>query len=163
MAKGSRSRMNYNVLLVAFLCFVIGVAGLVYFKTDLFRTMVAKPEGLSGLVAVRGPVSLKQLNFSQREIRAINRAVAAHRNTFVKVDMILAPAGNVDEIKENTLLVFAVSLKTASDLEVKSWSRKLQRKKLVGQFVDYLRKAAAEYEEFQKFPDVKKNFKTLYI
>ena len=152
-----------KVSLLAATCFLLAGLGLVYFKTDLLHTVSVKPEGMSGLVSVRGSVSLEQLDFSQREIQAINRAVKTYRKTFTKVDMIVDAVGHTDAIREDTMLVFAVSLKTNGDLEVKSWSRKLERRLLVAQFVDYLRKAATEYEEFKKFPDVKKNFKTLYI
>ena len=161
--QGSRASRYSKVSLLATFLFILAGFGLVYFKTDLLHTVTAKPAGVSGLVSVRGAVSLEQLNFSQREIQAINTAVNSYRKTFTKVDMIVDPVGRVDRIQEDTMLVFAVSLKTNSNLEVKSWSRKLERKMLVTQFVDYLRKAATEYEEFQKFPDVKKNFKALYI
>ncbi|BDQ34900.1 hypothetical protein [Pseudodesulfovibrio portus] len=161
--QGSRANRYSKVSLLAVILFLLAGFGLVYFKTDLLHVVAEKPEGVSGLVSVRGAVSLEQLHFSQQEIQAINNVVNSHRKTFTKVDMIVDAVGHVDEIKDDTVLVFAVSLKTSGNLEVKSWSRKLERKLLVAQFVDYLRKAATEYEEFQKFPDVKKNFKTLYI
>jgi len=161
--QGGRASRYSKVSLLAVFLFLLAGFGLVYFKTDLLHTATAKPEGVSGLISVRGAVSLEQLDFSQREIQAINKAVNSHKKTFTKVDMIVDAVGHVDEIREDTMLVFAVSLKTGGNLEVKSWSRKLERRMLVAQFVDYLRKAATEYEEFQKFPDVKKNFKTLYI
>lgn len=160
--KGAVAGRNSKVGLLAVVCFLIAGIGLVYFKTDLLRFDSTRTEGLSGLVAVRGSVSLDQLHLSEQEIAAINTVVNAHKNTFTKVDMIVDALGHVNEINEDTVLVFAVSLK-AGDLEVKSWSRKLERRVLVAQFVDYIRKAATEYEEFRKFPDVKKNFKTLYI
>ena len=161
--EGSWVGENYKVTVLAVVCFFLVGIGLIYFKTDLLGSVVAKSEGVSGLVAVRGSISLDDLDFSQQEIRAINKAVKSHSKTFTKVDMIVDAVGHEEKIQEDTMLVFAVSMKTNSDLEVKSWSRKLKRRMLVAQFVDYLRKAATEYEEFQKFPDVKKNFKTLYI
>ena len=160
--KGAGNGKSSKVGLLALICFLIAGVGLVYFKTDILRAVAPQPGGMSGLVSVRGSVSLEQLHFTQQEIQAINQVVNANQKTFTKVDMIVDAVGHVNEIKEDTVLVFAVSL-TAGDLEVKSWSRKMQRKILVAQFVDYIRKAATEYEEFKKFPDVKKNFKTLYI
>ncbi|MBG0788985.1 MAG: hypothetical protein H0S80_00635 [Desulfovibrionaceae bacterium] len=162
MKKRAGFGRNSKVGMLAVMCFLIAGISLVYFKTDLIRHVAAKPESLSGLVTVRGAVSLDQLHLSQQEVHAINQVVNDHKDTFSKVDMIVDAVGHVNEITEDTLLVFAVSLK-AGDLEVKSWSRKLERRILVAQFVDYIRKAATEYEEFRKFPDVKKNFKTLYI
>lgn len=158
---GAGKSSKASLLVVA--CILLVGVGLIYFKTDLLKTSATRPSGISGLVSVRGSVSLEQLDLSRQEIRAINNAVTAHKATFTQVDMIVDSVGNGDRIEEDTVLVFAVSMKTKGDLEVKSWSRKIERRKMVAQFVDYIRKAAMEYERFQEFPDVKKNFKTLYI
>ncbi len=148
---------------VAVVCFMLAGAALIYFKTDLFRSGAPGPVGLSGLVSVRGSVSLEQLAFSSREVQAINKVVMAHKNTFTKVDMVVDAVGSVDSVNDSTVLVFAMELKTNGDLQVKSWSRKVKRGALVDQVVAYMYKAAKEYDEFKKFPDVKRNFKTLYI
>lgn len=161
--KGFSANRYTRVSLLVAASFVLAGFVLVYFKTGLLRSDSAGSEGMSGLVSVRGSVSLDQLDFSRQEIRAINQAVDAYRKTFTKVDMIVDTVGRVGDIQEDTVLVFAVSLKTNGELEVKSWSRKIERKNLVSQFVGYIRRAATEYEEFKKFPDVKRNFKTLYI
>lgn len=150
-----------NVLVLV--CFMLAGLGLVYFKTDILSDAVSRTAGLSGLVSVRGAVSLEQLDFSDQEVKAINTAVNAQRATFKKVVMHVDARDSVDVIEEDTILVFAVALETKGDLEIKSWTRKIPRRVLVAQLVDYLRKAGREYEEFKKFPDVKKNFKTLYI
>lgn len=156
---GKYSKIN----VFALVCFLVAGLGLVYFKSNLFTSNGAGAAGLSGLVSVRGSVSLEQLDLSKQEIQAINQAVNSHKQTFSKVDMVVDAKGRVNEIKEDTVLVFAVVLKTRGELEVKSWSRKIERRVLVAQLVDYMQKASREYEEFQKFPDVQKNFKTLYI
>jgi len=164
MALNRARREGYSrVGAVALMCFIFAGAALMYFKTDLFRSGTRGPVELSGLVSVRGSVSLKHLNFSSREIQAINKAVMVHKNTFTHVGMVVDAVGRVDQINESTVLVFAMELKTGGDLAVKSWSRKVNRKALVDQVVAYMYKAAKEYDEFKKFPDVKRNFKTLYI
>lgn len=163
VSKSARSGKSTQVAVLAVLCFMIAGASLVYLKTDLFRDASPAQVGLSGLVSVRGSVSLEHLALSPREIKAINKVVNAHKGTFTKVDMVVDAVGQVDEVKDSTVLVFAMALKTNGDLEIKSWSRKVKRSVLVDQMVSYMYKAAKEYDEFQKFPDVKQNFKTLYI
>ncbi|WP_338669537.1 hypothetical protein [Pseudodesulfovibrio methanolicus] len=147
---------------MAIFFFFVAVAGLVYFQTDLFR-LASPKRGLSGLVSVRGSVSLERLALSEQEIGIINQAVAQYRDTFSKVDLIVDTVGHVDKITPNTVLVFAVELQTNGDLVVKSWSRKVPRANIVSQLVGYMGKAAGEYKEFKRFPDVKQNFKILYI
>ncbi|WP_319581752.1 hypothetical protein [uncultured Pseudodesulfovibrio sp.] len=154
---GKRSPVGFFAIF-----FLIAVAGLVYFQTDLFRPGVPE-RGLSGLVSVRGSVSLEQLSLSEQEILTINQAVAKYRDTFSKVDLVIDTVGHEAEITPKTVLVFAVELQTNGDLVVKSWSRKIPRGSMVSQLVGYMGKAAREYKEFKRFPDVKQNFKTLYI
>lgn len=98
-----------------------------------------------------------------KEVAAINRAVAAHRGTFTKVNLHLDAKGGADNITDKTEMTWSMALETSGDCEVKSWSRKVKRGELVGQMVSYMHKAAREYEEFTKFPDVNQNFQTLYI
>jgi hypothetical protein len=162
MPKRTGSGKRFPVGFLALFFFFVAVAGLVYFQTDLFRT-ASSERGLSGLVSVRGSVSLEQLALSEQEIGVINQAVAKYRDTFSKVDLIVDTVGRVDKITPDTILVFAVELQTNGDLVVKSWSRKVPRGKMVSQLVGYMGKAAGEYKEFKRFPDVKQNFKTLYI
>jgi cell division protein FtsI/penicillin-binding protein 2 len=162
MPKRTGSGKRFPVGFLALFFFFVAVAGLVYFQTDLFRT-ASSERGLSGLVSVRGSVSLEQLALSEQEIGVINQAVAKYRDTFSKVDLIVDTVGRVDKITPDTILVFAVELQTNGDLVVKSWSRKVPRGKMVSQLVGYMGKAASEYKEFKRFPDVKQNFKTLYI
>ncbi|MEZ7197200.1 hypothetical protein [Pseudodesulfovibrio karagichevae] len=157
---GSGKRFPVGFFAVFF--FLVAVTGVVYFQTDLFRPG-ASGRGLSGLVSVRGSVSLEQLALSAQEIDDINQAVAKYRDSFSKVNLIVDTVGHVDKITPNTVLVFAVELQTSGDLVVKSWSRKIPRDKMVSQLVGYMGKAASEYKEFKRFPDVKQNFKTLYI
>ncbi|WP_316897726.1 hypothetical protein [Pseudodesulfovibrio indicus] len=142
--------------------FLVAVSGVVYFQTDLLR-LVEKEPGLSGLVSVRGGVSLEQLKLTAGEIGIINSAVDRYRGTFTKVQLVVDSVGRIDHIEPGTVLVMAVELQTSGDLLIKSWSRKLPRSKLVGQLTAYMAKAADEYNEFKRFPDVKQNFKTLYI
>ncbi|WP_148267009.1 hypothetical protein [Pseudodesulfovibrio mercurii] len=140
----------------------MAAAGLVYFQTDLFRARSAE-RGLSGLVSVRGSVGLEQLALTDQEVGVINRTVEKYRETFPKVGLVIDTVGHVDKITPKTVLIFAVELQTNGDLVVKSWSRKVPRDNMVPQFVAYMGKAASEYKEFKRFPDVKQNFKTLYI
>jgi cell division protein FtsI/penicillin-binding protein 2 len=162
MPKRAGSGKRFPVGLFAVFFFLIAVAGTIYFQTDLFRAG-SSDSGLSGLVSVRGSVSLDQLSLSEQEIVVINQAVAKYRDTFSKVDLVVDTVGKVDKITPTTVLVFAVELETSGDLVVKSWSRKIPRDKMVSQLVGYMGKAAREYKEFKRFPDVKQNFKTLYI
>jgi len=162
MTKGAGSGRRYPVGFFAVFFFFVAVGGLVYFQTDLFKGGSPK-RGLSGMVSVRGMVSLERLALSDREVQDINRAVEQYRDTFTGVILTVDTVGRVDEITPSTVLVFAVELQTSGDLVVKSWSRKVPRGKMVSQLVGYMGKAAGEYKEFQRFPDVKQNFKTLYI
>lgn len=162
MPRSADSARRIPVGFIAVFFFFVAVAGVVYFQTELFRGLHTG-RGLSGLVSVRGSVSLEQLALSEGEIDEINRAVARYRGTFSKVGLIVDTVERVDEITPSTVLVVAVELQTNGDLVVKSWSRKVTRDKVVSQLVGYMGKAAGEYEEFKKFPDVKQNFKTLYI
>jgi len=148
---------------VALLCFVASVLGLVCFKTNLFQSSGGNTLVLSGMVSVRGSVSLETLNLSKQEIRSINSAVEGYRRSFSSIDLVIDTQEKVAKLDDDTVLVFAMTLKTNGDLEIKSWSRKVERGKLVTQMVSYMNKAAKEYEEFRKFPDVQQNFKTLYI
>lgn len=162
MPKRVGSGKRFPVGFFAVFFFFVAVAGLVYFQTDLFR-LGSSERGLSGLVSVRGSVSLERLALSEQEIEVINQAVAKYRDTFSKVNLVVDAVGHEKEITPSTVLVFAVELQTSGDLVVKSWSRKIPRGNMVSQLVGYMGKAAREYKEFKRFPDVKRNFKTLYI
>lgn len=162
VSKRVKAGKGFPVGIFAVVFFLIAGFGLVLFKGQIFQK-VGTSRGLSGLVAVRGSVSLDQLNFSVKEISAINKVVNQHRNTFTKVDLVVDAVGPVDRIDESTELELAMILQTNEQLVVKSWSRKITRGKMVAQVVSYMYKAAREYKEFKRFPDVKQNFKTLYI
>lgn len=161
-SKRARAGKRTPVGVFAVCFFLVAVTGLICFQTDLLR-LSASERGLSGLVSVRGSVSLEQLGLSDQEIGVINQAVDKYRDSFSKVDLVVDTVGHADKITPKTILVFAVELQTNGDLVVKSWSRKVPRDKMVGQLVAYMGKAAGEYKEFKRFPDVKQNFKTLYI
>lgn len=156
---GSNTFFKISVIMVLFLA----MAGLVAFKTTIFRTGSPHSEGLSGLVSVKGTVSLKQLDLSRNEVKKINRAVSAHKETFSQVNLFLDMKGDSSKIDKTTTLVWAMTLQTNGDCEIRSWSRKIPRNDLVAQMVLYMNKAAREYKEFKRFPDVKQNFKCLYI
>lgn len=157
---GTGKQLPVGVFAVIML--LIAVSGLVVFKTQVFTGGAAK-QGLSGRVSVRGTVSLEQLEFTDKEIAVINRAVNEHSQTFTRVDLIVDSDGPLEEMNGATVLVMAMELRTADAMVVKSWSRKIQRGKMVAQVSAYIGKAAVEYQEFKRFPDVQKNFKTLYI
>ncbi|MCJ2164436.1 MULTISPECIES: hypothetical protein [unclassified Pseudodesulfovibrio] len=161
VSKRARTGKQFPVGVYVVALFLVAGVGLFFFKTQLFQRQAAG--GLSGLVSVRGSVSLEQLRLTTQEVGIINKVVSEHRNTFTRVDLTVNAVGSVDEINESTVLEFAVSLQTNEDLVVKSWNRKIQRGKMIAQLVAYMQKAAGEYEEFKRYPDVKQNFKTLYI
>lgn len=162
VSKRSRPGNRTGVGMFILILFLVAVGGVVYFQTDLLR-MVEKEPGLSGLVSVRGGVSLEQLKLTAGEIGIINSAVDRYRDTFTGVKLVVDSVGRIDHVEPGTVLVMAVELQTSGELVVKSWSRKLPRSKLVAQLTSYMAKAADEYNEFKRFPDVKQNFKTLYI
>ena len=156
---GVNSFFKTSAILVLFLT----MAGLIVFKTGLLERRTSNSDGLSGIVSVKGTVKLDDLNLSKVEVRKINRAVAAHRATFKQVDLFLDAKDGSKDITPSTILVWAMVLETSGECEVRSWSRKTARGDLIPQMVMYMNKAAKEYEEFKRFPDVKQNFKCLYI
>ncbi len=156
---GLRSSLRIGAISILFLTMV----GLVVFKTGMFHSASTDGGGLSGVVSVKGTVKAEDLNLSGSEVSKLNHAVEKHRNTFTKVDLFLDAKGDSGDISGKTVLVWAMVLETNGECEVRSWSRKIARGELVPQMVLYMNKAAKEYEHFQKFPDVKQNFKCLYI
>ncbi len=156
---GSKSFLKISTIMTIFIVMI----GLVVFKAGVFDRGLSGNEGLSGIVSVRGTVKLDDLNLSNGEIKKLNRAVVAHRKTFTQVDLFLNTKDGSKDISAKTILVWAMVLDTNGDCEVRSWSRKVSRSEFVAQVVRYIDKAAGEYEEFKRFPDVKQNFKCLYI
>jgi hypothetical protein len=143
-------------LLIAMGCVVAFGAGLVSGDT-------AASDGLSGIVSVKGTVKLEDLDLDKSEVMKINRAVEEHKDTFTQVALFLDAKSESGSIDSTTVLVWAMVLETNGECEVRSWSRKVDRADLVPQIVLYMKKAAREYEQFKKYPDVKQNFKCLYI
>lgn len=156
---GSNTVLKTCLIVVLFL----SMAGAVVFKTGVFKSNNSGGDGLSGLVSVKGTVKVEALGLSVSEVRKINRAVDSHKDMFTQVDLFLDAKGGNGRIDSNTVLVMAMVLETNGDCEVRSWSRKVSRADLVSQMVLYMKKAAKEYDQFKKFPDVKQNFKCLYI
>lgn len=157
--KNSSTKLKAATIFVLFLF----MAGLIVFKTGIFTGGDAAEKGLSGLVSVKGTVRIENLNLSKSEVTKINRAVAGHQDTFSQVDLFLDVKDGSREIDPKTVLIWAMVLETNGDCEVRSWSRKVSRGDLVAQMILYMNKAAKEYEKFKKYPDVKQNFKCLYI
>jgi hypothetical protein len=157
--KDSGTRLKAAAFFVLFCC----MAGLIVFKTGILTGGDAPGQGLAGTVAVKGTVKVEDLNLSKSEVSKINRAVADHRDTFSQVDLFLDVKDGRRTIDANTVLIWAMVLETDGDCEVRSWSRKISRSDLVAQMILYMNKAAKEYEQFKKYPDVKQNFKCLYI
>lgn len=162
MPRKAGSGKRFPVGFFALFFFIVAAAGLIYFQPGLFRGH-ATGRGLSGLVSVRGAVTLKQLALTDQEIADINRTMQKYGDTFTRMALTVDTVGHVDAITAKTVLVFAVELQTSGDLVVKSWSRKVPRDRVVPRLTAYVGKAASEYEKFKRFPDVKQNFKTLYI
>jgi hypothetical protein len=159
--KGSNTNNFFRVGIILTFFFVMGA--LVVFKISLSEKSFFDDEGLSGVVSVKGTVRAADLNLSKGEVSKINKAVASYRETFSKVDLFLDVKDGSRDVNSDTVLVWAMVLQANGDCEVRSWSRKTARGDLVPQMVLYMNKAAKEYEEFKRFPDVKQNFKCLYI
>ncbi len=138
------------------------MAGAIAYGSGVLTSGSGDSDGLSGLVSVKGTVNLDALNLSTSEVKRINRIVGEHRDMFSQVDVFLDAKGD-GKITGKTVLVMAMVLETNGDCEVRSWSRKVSRTDLVPQMIRYMGKAAAEYKQFKKYPDVKQNFKCLYI
>lgn len=156
---GQHTFFKASVIIILFMT----MAGLIAFKGELFHSDAVSDEGLSGLVSVKGTVKVEDLDLSKSEIKKINRAVSNHKKTFTQVDLFLDVKDGSSDMNKTTTLVWAMVLETNGECEVRSWSRKVPRGELVAQMVIYMNKAAKEYEEFKQFPDVKQNFKCLYI
>jgi len=160
-----RKKSGYSkpITITVITVFFLVMVSFVVFKTDLLKNGSVSVAGLSGVVSVRGTVSLEQLKLSKQEILAINNAVAEHKNTFSKINLHLDAKGGSKNITDSTVLTWEMAMDTTGDCEVKSWSRKVKRGDLVNQMVAYMHKAAREFKEFQKYPDVNQKFQTLYI
>lgn len=158
-----KSRYSKPMAITVITAVFLVMVGFLVFKTNLLKTGSMSVAGLSGVVSVRGTVSLEQLKLSKQEILAINNAVAEHKNTFSKINLHLDAKGGSKNITDSTVLTWEMAMDTTGDCEVKSWSRKVKRGDLVNQMVAYMHKAAREYKEFQKYPDVNQKFQTLYI
>ncbi|WP_419785565.1 hypothetical protein [Pseudodesulfovibrio sp.] len=118
---------------------------------------------LSDVVAVKGTVKVDDLRLTGGEVRKLNRAVEEHRGMFPEVDLFLDVKDKSHNMEPDTVLVWAMILKANGECEVRSWSRKVSRTDLVPQMILYMDRAAKEYQEFMKHPDVKQSFKCLYI
>lgn len=158
-----RSGFSTTLMTSAIVIFFVAMAGVVVVKTGVLQSNTASSDGLSGLVSVKGTVDVDALNLSRSEVKKINRAVSAHKDIFTQVDLFLDTKNGRGEISGKTVLVMAMVLETSGDCEVRSWSRKIARDDLVPQIVRYMKRAAGEYQEFKKHPDVKQNFKCIYI
>lgn len=159
--KKSGSNRFLKASLFAVLFFTL--AGVLIFKAGVLHSGAVSSDGLSGLVSVKGTVKLGDLGLSGNEVKRINRAVGGHKDVFTQVDLFLDAKDGKDASQAKTVLVMAMVLETNGDCEVRSWSRKISRSDLVPQLIKYMKRAAKEYEQFKKFPDVKQNFKCLYI
>jgi hypothetical protein len=150
-------------LIGAVFVLVLAVGSVALFAPGLFVGERAASDGLSGVVSVKGTVRLEALALTGGEVMEINRAVSEHKGVFRQIDLFLDAKSETGAIEADTVLVWAMVLETDGECEVRSWSRKVERAGLVPQMVLYMQKAAREYEEFRKYPDVTQNFKCLYI
>lgn len=149
--------------LAAAFVILLAVVSIALFAPGLFLGDTAPSDGLSGIVSVKGTVKLAALDLSKSEVTTLNQAVQEHKGTFSHVDLFLDSKGGPGQIEGETILVWAMVLEANGECEIRSWSRKVARADLVPQVVLYMKKAAREYAEFQKYPDVTQNFKCLYI
>ncbi|CCH48777.1 hypothetical protein [Pseudodesulfovibrio piezophilus] len=154
-------RTGYKVIAIValFLC----MAGLVAFKAGLWGARSAMSDTLTGVVAVKGTIKVSELGLTENEVKKINRTVKSHRNTFTQVAVFLDRKSGSGQLDGKSVLVMAMVLETDGNCEVRSWSRKVPRSDLVPQMVLYMDKAAKEFEQFKKYPDVQQSFKCLYI
>lgn len=158
----SKNKMNLYLKASVAISFFVCLAAVVGFKVGVLDAGHISNDGLSGMVSVKGAVSAKDLGLSSDEVKRINRSVEAQKGVFTQVDVFLdAKKGNPSDGK--TVLVMAMVLETGEDCEIRSWSRKVPRAELVTQMEVYMKKAAREYEQFKRFPDVTQDFKCLYI
>jgi len=155
----SRSSFRTGAVIAAFVVMI----GLIVTQTGILGGDGGSGEGLSAAVAVKGTVRMHDLHLSESEVGRINRAVDEHKDTFTQVDLFLDVKDDARSIAPDTVMVWAMVLKANGDCEVRSWSRKVARSDLVPQMILYMNKAAKEYGEFQKHPDVRQSFKCLYI
>jgi len=156
---GLKALLRISVILAMFLC----LGGLLFSRIGILEYGEDPAEGLSAMVAVKGAVGLEDLALTESEVTKINQSVDAHKGTFNQVDLFLDVKGGANSASKSTVLVWAMVLETNGDCEVRSWSRKVTRGDLVRQMVMYMDKAAQEYQDFKRYPDVKQNFKCLYI
>ncbi|MEF2230396.1 MAG: hypothetical protein V3571_05670 [Pseudodesulfovibrio sp.] len=155
----SRTSFRTGAIFVVFLVMI----GLIVTRTGIFWGDRTDGEGLSDIVAVKGTVKVDDLHLSEVEVSRLNRAVEGHKGTFAQVDLFLDVKAGAKDIAPETVLIWAMVLKADGECEVRSWSRKVARSDLVPQMILYMNKAAREYGEFQKHPDVRQSFKCLYI
>nr|WP_321512872.1 hypothetical protein [uncultured Pseudodesulfovibrio sp.] len=160
VCKSQKARRPFVVGAITVLIVLLGI---VVFKVGLLTVTQIPGGGLSGLVCVRGAVSLEELRLTKAEISTINRSVDKHRGTFTQVILTLDVKDGSERVKSSTEMAWSLILETDGDCEVRSWTRKVKRDGLVKQMVSYMEKAAREYSDFKKFPDVEQNFKALYI
>ena len=156
------STLNVVIKSCVLMVFFLALGGAIVFYTGVLQG-ASSSEGLSGLVSVKGTVKVADLGLSKGEVKKINRMINKHEDTFSRFNFYLDTTGEPGRINANTELIVAVVLETDGQCEVRSWSKKIYRNNLVPQMVTYIKKAAAEYEKFKQFPDVKQNFKCLYI
>lgn len=147
--------------LIATVFIILG--GVIAVQVGVVDTGSDPSDGLSGMVTVKGSVAARDLGLSKADVKRINRAVGSHKTMFTRVNVFLDAREDMDPSEPTTVLVMAMVLETDGNCEVRSWSRKVTRDKLISQMEVYMKKAAREYEEFKKFPDVQQNFKCLYI
>lgn len=157
------AKLNFNLKATAAALFIVCLAALLIFKIGIMDRGKVASGGLSGLVAVKGTVSAEALGLNSDEVKKINRTVEAHKSTFTKVNVFLDTKDGGNPADSGAVLVMALVLDTDEDCEVRSWSRKVERRELVSQLILYMDKAAKEYVKFKQYPDVKQNFKCLYI
>jgi len=159
----TKAKINFYLKATAVMTFFACLGAILVFKFGVLDAGNVGSSGLVGMVSVKGSVPADALGLSSDEVKKINRTVESHRNLFSKVDLFLDSKDGEKPSDGKSILVMAMVLETDGDCEVRSWSRKVARKDLVPQMVIYMEKAAREYEHFRKYPDVKQNFKCLYI
>ena len=82
-----RARKTLTVCTIS--AFFIALAVVIVFKSGIVSVGKPAHNGLSGLVSVRGAVSLEELRLTQAEIAKINQAVATHKETFSRIILTL--------------------------------------------------------------------------
>lgn len=166
MSKGRNEHSAAKV--VAIIMGFMALTALVVFRSGIVQTVFdSKPDysrELVKAVSIRGTVKQDDLKLSSGEIKTINNVALKYRKQFTKVNLNFNYAAKEGprEVKPDTPLVMDIMLDLSDGAQIRSWSKKLPRRKVVPDMVDYINKAASELERYKKL-EGDKPFKRFYL